>query len=76
MLSDGTDRRRDSYVARLVKDGVLKETLELGLEAWSDALVKRGQSPQFAHEKESTVNMPYARLVDVGRAGVLFGIEI
>lgn len=33
LLSDATDRRNDSYVARLVKDGVLKETLELGLEA-------------------------------------------
>ena len=38
--------------------------------------MKRGQSPWFANEKESEADVPHARLVDIGGAGVSFGIEI
>lgn len=76
-MSDGTDMRNDSYVVRLVKDSVLKEeNFECGLEAQNQALVKTRHSPQFAKENESKVGTSYAHLVDAGRAGILFGIEI
>lgn len=38
--------------------------------------MKTRHSPQFAKEKESKVGTSYAHLVDAGRAGILFGIEI